>query len=165
MNATRESAAGTDHFSAAKVEIAMLPEHNLAKEMTATGNVVAESKQGGDSRVLKTEALRVVLRRPQRRRRRKPVEQTAGQGGRTAAHRERRNARAGHHRNHQRGDTTTLAAKKFVAGLDASGRLEKLFGHGGVDVRRQIGKEAPQTISARGNDRHIRALGRLEHGR
>ncbi len=45
-------------------------------------------------------------------------------------------------------DTTTLAAKKFVAGLRATGQLEKLFGQGGVDVSRQIAKEPIQTISA-----------------
>jgi len=144
VNAARESASGTDHFSAAKVEIAMLPGHNLAKEMIATGSVVGESKQGRDSRTLRTEALRVVF-----------VGSAGTSGG----------ASSGKATSKQRiesaetlapativttsaADTTTLTAKKFVAGLGPSGRLDKLLGHGGVDVRRELGKEAPQTISA-----------------
>ena len=45
-------------------------------------------------------------------------------------------------------DVTTLRAKKFVAQLGPRGRLDKLLGHAGVEVRRQIGNAAPQTLSA-----------------
>ena len=153
VNATRESSSGADRFSAAKVEIAMLPGRNLAKELTATGSVVAESKQAGGSRVLKTEAVRVAF-----------TTGTTGVAGAKANAAGVKGSAAGSKESQgiqsaetlapatiettSAADTTTLAAKKFVAGLGAAGRLDKLFGHGGVNVHRQIGKEAPQTISA-----------------
>ena len=37
----------------------MIPGRNLAREMTATGGVAAQSQQGADSRTLKTEMLKV----------------------------------------------------------------------------------------------------------
>ena len=55
----RESPKDSDRFSAGHVEFAMLPGKNLIRDMTATGDVIAESQQGADSRVLKTAALRV----------------------------------------------------------------------------------------------------------
>ncbi len=55
----RRAAAGTDRFWAEHVEFAMLPGHNLIRQMTANGGVAAESQQAGDSHVLKTEALKV----------------------------------------------------------------------------------------------------------
>ncbi len=103
VSAARESASGADHFSAAKVEIAMLPGHNLAKEMIATGSVVGESKQGSDSRTIKTEALRVVFTMGTAPAAPVRVGRALRQDDKQAAHRERRNARAGQHRNDQRG--------------------------------------------------------------
>ncbi len=45
-------------------------------------------------------------------------------------------------------DVTTLRAKRFVAQLGPTGHIDKLLGHGGVEVHRQIGKAAPQVLSA-----------------
>ena len=39
----------------------MVPQKNLIRDMTATGSVTAESHQGGNSHVLKTDALRVAF--------------------------------------------------------------------------------------------------------
>ncbi|MGA9630738.1 MAG: LptA/OstA family protein, partial [Candidatus Acidiferrales bacterium] len=59
VTGARQAPAGTDRFSADHVEFAMLPGKNLIRDMTATGDVIAQSQQGADSRVLKTAALRV----------------------------------------------------------------------------------------------------------
>ncbi len=61
---TRQTAAGTERFSAGHTDFVMVPQNNLIRDMTATGGVTAESHQGVDSRVLKTEALRVKFSRP-----------------------------------------------------------------------------------------------------
>ena len=42
---TRQAPSGADRFSAQHVEIAMLPGQNLIQDMTATGDVIAESRQ------------------------------------------------------------------------------------------------------------------------
>lgn len=54
---SRESAGGTDHFTAANVVFTMAPEHNLIREMTATGDVKANSRIGAESRSIETESL------------------------------------------------------------------------------------------------------------
>jgi len=144
IEGTRQTAAGADRFSAAHVEIAMLPGRNLIHDLTATGGVTAESQQGGDSHLLKTDALRVTF--------------TEGSAAKASGH-------AAGKADQQRvesaetlapatiesksaSDTTTLHAKKFVAQLGPNGHLDKLFGHGDVDVRRQVGSGVPQAISA-----------------
>lgn len=58
--ATRRSRTATDRFAAARVTFAMLPACNLIREMTANG-VTIESRQGSDSRRLKTEAIRLTF--------------------------------------------------------------------------------------------------------
>jgi LPS export ABC transporter protein LptC len=143
---TRQTAAGTDRFSAAHAEFTMVPERNLIQDMTATGRVTAESHQGSDSRVLKTEALRVTF--------------SAGSDGKKSV-----NAPGKSKADQQRiesaetlapatiesktsSDTTTLHANKFAAQLGPSGHLDKLLGHSGVEVRRQIGNTGPQLLSA-----------------
>ena len=143
VTGSRQSPAGTDRFSADHVEFAMLPGRNLIRDMTATGDVVADSRQGPDSRVLKTAALRVKF--------------AAGAGasakGAPAAverqHVEEIETLAPATIDSRTGDsTTTLAAKTFVAEVADGKRLEKLFGHSGVEVRTQTGSAAPQLISA-----------------
>jgi lipopolysaccharide export system protein LptA len=141
---TRQTAAGTDRFSAAHAEFTMVPEKNLIQDMTATGGVTAESHQRGDSHVLKTDALRVTF--------------STGSGG---EHPGNTPGKADQQRiesaetlapatieSRSSTDVTTLHSKKFVAQLGPSGRLDKLLGHAGVEVRRQIGNTAPQVLSA-----------------
>jgi LPS export ABC transporter protein LptC len=135
---TRQTPAGSDHFSAAHAEFAMVPERNLIKEMTATGGVAAESKQGSDSHVLKTDALRITFASDKIST--GTLDRQRIESAETLA--------PGTIESKSSTDTTTLHAKKFVAQLGPAGRLEKLFGHSGVEVHRQAGNAAPQAISA-----------------
>jgi lipopolysaccharide export system protein LptA len=140
ISGTRQTAAGTDHFSATHVELAMLPARNLIQEMTATGGVVAESHQGADLHILKTDALRVAFSAPAVQASKGTPEQQRIESAETLAP-ATIESRSGN-------DTTTLQAKKFVAQLGAGGRIDELFGHSGVEVRSQTGNAAPQLIAA-----------------
>lgn len=142
LTGTRQTVGGTDHFSAASADFAMLPHSNLIKEMTANGGVTAELQQAGAAHLLKTEALRVTFSAGGRPGQPavKTVDQQRVESAETLAP-ATIESRSGD-------DTTTLQAAKFVAQLGAGGRLEKLFGHSGVEVRRQIASAAPQIISA-----------------
>ena len=140
ISGTRQTAAGTDRFSASHAELAMLPGRNLIQEMTATGGVVAESHQGADLRVLKTDALRVTFSATAAQASKGTPEQQRIESAETLAP-ATIESRSGN-------DTTTLQAKKFVAQLGADGRIDKLFGHSGVEVRSQTGNAAAQLISA-----------------
>ena len=131
----RTSKVGTDHFSAAHVEFAMLPDKNLVREMTANGHVALDSRQAGASRSLKTEALLVKF----------------GAGAQPDQQKiESAETMAPATIETKTGDeSTVLHAKKFATQFGtASGRLEKLLGHSGVEVRREIGKGAPQVSSS-----------------
>jgi lipopolysaccharide export system protein LptA len=126
--------AGSDHFSAARVDFAMEPTNNLAREMTASGGVALDSAQSGASRSLKTDALLVKF----------------GAGSQPDQQKiESAETLAPATIHTKTGDESTeLRAKKFVTQFGAAGRLEKLLGHSGVEVRREIGKSAPQTSSS-----------------
>jgi lipopolysaccharide export system protein LptA len=144
VTGARQAPTGTDRFSADHVEFAMLPGRNLIRDMTATGDVIAQSQQGGDSRVLKTSALRVKF---------SAGAGTAAKGASGAAverqHIEEVETLAPATIDSRSGNaTTTLAAKQFVAEIGDGKRLEKLFGHSGVEVHNQTGSAAPQVISA-----------------
>jgi len=141
VTGVRQMAARIDHFSAEHVEFTMLAARNLLQDMTASGGVAADSQQGGGSRVLKTDALHVVFspgaggNQPSAKMDQQQIESVESLAPATI---ESRSA----------SDTTTLSAQKFVAQMGANQRLEKLFGHAGVEVRRQIGSAAPQAVSA-----------------
>ena len=146
---TRQSAAGSDHFSAAHVELAMLPENNLVENLTATRDVSLDSKQGADSRSLKTEGLRVAFasastanHRPSGspEASRQQIEQQRISAAETLA--------PGIIETRTAAETTNLHAKKFVAQFGADGHLEKLLGHSGVEIRRQVGPAGSETSSA-----------------
>lgn len=147
---SRQTSAATDHFSAAHVDLAMLPEGNILREMTARGGVVAQSKQGAESRSLRTEALRVTFSNtprltPSNSRRPSPAPAAAAVSQRIESAETLAPATiesvAGN-------ETTNLSAKKFVAQFDSGGRLDKLLGHSGVDVRRQAGGGLDQMSSS-----------------
>jgi lipopolysaccharide export system protein LptA/lipopolysaccharide export system protein LptC len=135
---TRQTASGTEYFRAAHVEFAMLPERNLAKEMTATGGVTAESRQGGDSHLLKTDSLRVTF---------SPVESAKKKADQQRIERAETMA-PGTIESKSGNEITSLRAYRFVANLSASGRLDTLLGHSGVEVRRQPASGAAQLSSA-----------------
>lgn len=131
---TRNSPTGSAHFTAAKAEFAMEPVKNVLKDLTARGGVALDSRQGNESRSLKTDALVVTFARGER-----PDQQRIS-GFETLAP-ATIETKTGE-------EATELRAKKFVAQFGATGKLEKLLGHSGVHVRRQIGKGAPQASTA-----------------
>jgi len=134
VEGARESAAGKDHVSAARAEFTVQPERNLITALTATGGVTLDSKQGNDSRSLKTDALVVKF----------------GQGKRADRQRveSAETLAPGVIETKSPNDATTLRATKFIAGFNGAGRLDKLQGHSGTEVRRQIGTAAPQSITS-----------------
>jgi lipopolysaccharide export system protein LptA len=145
----RQSAAGTDHFSASRVELAMSPQHNLVENLMATGAVTLDSRQSGDSRSMKTDALRVAfaaVSQPDGKRTdaqdpgKQQIEQRMVESAETLA--------PGTIETRTGTETTVLRAKKFVTQFGTNGHLEKLLGHSGVEVRRQLGTAAPQTSSS-----------------
>ena len=134
VNGSRTAKGGTDHFTAAQVEIAMQPERNLVREMTVKGGVTMDSRQDGASRSLKTESLLVKFGAgPQ-------PDQQKIESAETLAPATIETKIAD--------ETTQLRAKRFVTQFGSTGRLEKLIGHSAVEVRRTIGKGAPQTSSS-----------------
>ncbi len=134
VEGSRQTAAGTDHLSTVHMEFAMLPQHNLLREMTATGGVTAESQQDRDSRVLKTQSLRVTFA---------PGRQADQQRIDTAE-----TLAPGTIELKTGDETTDLQAKKFVAQFGADGFLDRLLGHSGVEVRRRLGNQAPEVTTA-----------------
>ena len=143
---TRQAASGADRFTASHVEFVMVPQKNLVEDMTATGSVVAESHEGTASRVLKTEALRVKFSAPS--------SQAAARPGQLPGKADQQRIESAEtlapSTIESRGpcDVTTMQANQFVAQIGDAGRLDKLLGHSGVEVRRQTGNAAPQTLSA-----------------
>ncbi|HWF39122.1 MAG TPA: LPS export ABC transporter periplasmic protein LptC [Candidatus Acidoferrales bacterium] len=145
---TRQAPAGTDRFMAERVEFAMIPGSNAVREMNASGAVVAEAHQGADLRTLKTEALKVNFKPPV-----SPGKQKNPAGSSLDAAGAQRIETAetlapGTIDSKTGNENTRLSAKRFVAQFGATGRIEKLFGHGDVEVRRQIAGNTPQTSSA-----------------
>ncbi len=134
VNGGRTAKTGTDHFTAAQVEIAMQPERNLVREMTLKGGVTLDSRQDGASRSLKTEAMLVKFGAGAQ------PDQQKIESAETLAPATIDTKTAD--------ETTQLRAKKFITQFGTSGRLEKLLGHSAVEVRRGIGKGAPQTSSS-----------------
>jgi len=134
VQGTRESVAGKDHVSAARAEFTVQLERNLITALSATGGVTLDSNQGSDSRSLKTEALLVKFGQGRR------ADQQRVESAETMA--------PGIIETKSRDDSTMLKAAKFVAHLDGAGRMDRLDGHSGVDVRRQIGTAAPQSITS-----------------
>ncbi len=144
----RKPAGGTDRFLADHVEFAMLPGNNLIRQMTANGGVAALSQQGADSRALKTEALRVNFSVAQHQQRSNSAAPSLNP---SAAQQEIESAETltpATIESKVGNETTHLSAKKFVAQFGANGRLDKLLGHDGVDVRRQVASGVPQSSSA-----------------
>jgi len=134
ITGTRQSAAGTDQLSASRADLTMLPEHNLIHELTASGGVSWDSRQGAEARTLRTDAVLVKFVASERPgQQRMNTAETLAPGTIVT----------------KTGDeTTTLQSKKFVAGFDKDGHLDQLQGHSGAEIRRQFTKGAPQIITA-----------------
>jgi lipopolysaccharide export system protein LptA len=134
VTGTRQSAAGVDHFSAARADLTMLPEHNLVQEIVATGGVFLDSWQGANSRTVKSDSMLVKFAPSEREgQQRVDAAETLAPGTIVT----------------KTGDeSTTLRAKKFVAGFGTNGQLEHLHGHTGAEIRRQFSSGVPQIITA-----------------
>ena len=127
----------TDQFSMAHVLFTMEPQHNAVKTMAASGKVALDSRQGADSRSLKTEALLVKFvpgKDPNQTR----IESAETEAPGTITTRSGKD-----------NDVTELQATKFLTQFSKEGRLDQLFGYSGVEIRRQIGAAAPQQVSAK----------------
>ena len=148
---TRETAAGSDRFSAARVEFAMRPKTNLVEQMTASGGVAAESQRPSGTQTLKTDALRGTFANASAARM-QAAEQASGQpasetfGGQRVENVETLAPATIELKGAN--DATTIEAKKLVAQIGADGRVEELLGHSGVEIRRQTASGAPQSIAS-----------------
>jgi lipopolysaccharide export system protein LptA len=145
--ASRQTTGGSDRFSAGQVQFDMAPAGNLITQMIATGDVEAESRKGTDSQLLRTAGLRVTFSASS-------GHASGKSGGKTEdALRSQRVQMAetlapATIESKTAADITTLHAKQFVAETGADGRLRKLFGHSGVDIRRQANHGSEEAISA-----------------
>jgi LPS export ABC transporter protein LptC len=133
VQGSREAPAGTDHFSSGRVEMAMAPQ-NVVRTMTTSGGTILDSLQDRQSRNLKTASLRVLFGAG------KQAGQPRAQSAETLAPAtiEMKNGN----------ELTALQAKKFVTAFDANGRLAKLLGHSGTEIKRTISSGAPQVTTA-----------------
>ena len=134
VECSHEAAGSTDHFAAANVVLNMTPQHNLLREMTATGNVKATSRMGPQTRSLETESLLATFG---------PGPREGQQAVQTVS-----TLAPGTIETESADETTTLHAKKFVAQFASTAHLDTLQGHGGATVTRKIGNAAPQIIKA-----------------
>ena len=146
----RQTSAGTDRLSAARLEFTMLPEHNLVREMNASGGVTAESKQGADARSLKTSALRVVFANAPGNARESHASPSKASLPSAGSQRVQsiETLAPGVIESRTGNETINVNARKFVAQFDSNGRFEKLLGHSGVDLTRQVQGSVPQSSSA-----------------
>lgn len=139
--ATRKSRSGEDHLTAARVEIAMLAGHNLLQQLKATGGVSADSHDGANSRILKTEALEVHFAAPSAAKNGSPgmdkqtIESAETLGPATIESKEPT-------------QTVNLKAARFVAQFASDGKLRELLGHSGVQINRTPAKGGLQTSTA-----------------
>lgn len=141
VNATRKSHAGEDHFTAAHVEIAMLPERNLLRQLTATGGVSADSHDGANTRTLKTDALQINFATP-------PAAKGKGSAMDKQAIESAETLGPATIESKQPSGDVNLKAAKFVAQFGTDGKLQKLLGHSGVEITRTSDGGVPQTSTA-----------------
>lgn len=146
VRATRQNDTGASRFSAGRAEFAMVPQRNVIDSMTATGGVIAQWQQGGPADTLRTAALRVAF--------------TDAGSAAKAAQKSPPNAIGSEQIESaetlapatiefvQNGSNTVVHAQKFAALAGADGRIDLLYGHSGVTIRRQSNGGDAQTISA-----------------
>jgi lipopolysaccharide export system protein LptA len=150
---TRETPAGSDHLSANRLDFDMDPGpggHNAVRDVLASGNVAAESHQASNSRVLKTESLKISFRMPEAASQQKPGKSPSNSPFDTGNQQiqDAETLAPATIETKSGNEFTRLSAKRFVAEFDSAGRLEKLLGHDGIEVRRQIDKSTPQTSTS-----------------
>jgi lipopolysaccharide export system protein LptA len=146
VQATRQLKGGAERFSANHVEFAMIPQRNLVQNMTATGEVMAQSQQSGEVDTLRADALRVTFFAP---------EAASHLGAKAApsdiARQQIESAETlspAAIQMSKGAEKTTVSAEKFVAQAGPDGRVRKLLGHGGVTIRRESSAAVAQIVSA-----------------
>ena len=127
VSGTRKTSAGEDHFSAAQVAFEMASGSNLLKEMTATGNVSAESRGGANTRTLKTDALRIEFATNAK---------SAGGGIDKQGIASAETLGPATIESKGAAETIQMKAAKFAAEFGAGNKLERLLGHSGVEITR-----------------------------
>ena len=134
VEGSREAPTGTDHFSSARVELAMAPQ-NIIRTMTTSGGTVLVSQLDSQSRTLKTESLRAIF--------------GAGKQGAQPRVQSAETLAPATIEMKSGSEITELHAKKFVTEFDSDGRMAKLFGHSGTEIDRTLGNAAPQVSTAK----------------
>ena len=132
---SRQSPKGSSQFSSDRVDFSMAPARNVLREMTATGAVVAQAQQAGVSELLKAPTLRVSFGAG-RQADRQHIQQAETLGPSSILLKDK-------------GETTALSAPKFTAQFTPAGRLQRLVGATGVEVRRTAPNAATQISTAR----------------
>jgi lipopolysaccharide export system protein LptA len=133
VEGTRKSASGTDHLLSGQVELAMA-QQNQIQSMTASHGVKLNSTLKSDVRILTTDSLRVKFA---------PGKQP---GSTHVVSAETLSPGIIEMKNGV--DTTDIRAKKFVTQFDSNGNIQKLLGHSGTEISRQIGSGIPQVSTA-----------------
>jgi lipopolysaccharide export system protein LptA len=138
VRADRQGLDRKERLAAQRVEIAMEPQRNEPRQMTATGNVQVETQTGDKSSHLATAALRL---------------QFVG-NDHAKAGAERRRLESGETlapatmETKSSSEATSMRANRFAAQFGARSQLEKLLGYSGVLVERHMGTGPAQTTTA-----------------
>ena len=140
VDGSRKTRTGDDQFSASHVEFAMVPGRNLVKDMTATGGVTAISHSGANVRTLKSDALRLAFAAPAAKTDSSRMDKQQIQSAETLG--------AATIESKEASDTLNLKASKFGAEFGADGRLARLLGHSGVEIKRTPATGDAQTSTA-----------------
>jgi LPS export ABC transporter protein LptC len=132
---SRQSPNVSSHFSSDRAEFSMEPTRNILREMIATGNVIAQTEQGGVSQMSKSTVLRLNFARaketdPQH------IQTAETLGPSTIVLKDAH-------------ETTEVRAPKFDAQFTHAGRLEELTGGTGVTIRHTSGDSPAQVSTAR----------------
>lgn len=136
----RTSAEENDNLAAQRAVIAMEARNNQPRSMTAEGGVRVDmhssTPDGPQSRQLDTAALRLDFR----------DSPGASSGGSQIAAAE--TLAPGSITMNSPGDNTQIRASKFNAHFDPVGRFDRLEGHSGTEVDRQLKTDPPQKINS-----------------
>jgi lipopolysaccharide export system protein LptA len=131
----RSDSAGKDGFQAQAVTIEMEQRTNLPKQLLASGNVRISTEGHGESRRMETAQLQVQFG-PGTKPRERQVESAESPGPAFLE------TKAGD-------DDTQIRATRLDAKFTVQGRLARVQGHSGTEIQRQLGKGAPQVVTAR----------------
>ncbi len=130
-----KSAGGEDRLQAQRAEVQMELGNNLAKLVTADGNVVLDAQQRGASRHLETQSLKLTVG-PGRSRSDRRIELAESLAPATL---EIRDAN----------DFSRIRGERIAARFDERNIVRELRGWNGVEIERRISNRPPQVTSSR----------------